>query len=74
MMGWVAVDHLINAGEMFRPMTFFSAMLLMGGLQIVSIGLIAEYVLALRFRLDNPSAYGRWVSAYTETAPREHEV
>lgn len=74
LMGWVAFDHLARSSALFRPLTLFSAMLMMGGVQLVSIGLIAEYVLALRFRLDNPAAYERWVSAYTETTVRDHEV
>ncbi len=64
-MGWVVYDHLLHVGALFRPLTLLGAMLVMSGVQLVSIGLIAEYVLALRFRLDNPSAYGRWMSAYT---------
>lgn len=71
--GWVLFEQVMYAGVFARPLTLFGALLILGGLQLISIGLIAEYVLALRFRLDNPAAFARWVSPYTVTTEVERE-
>jgi glycosyltransferase involved in cell wall biosynthesis len=64
----------VDLQVLVNPLTFLASLLILGGLQIISIGLIAEYALALKFRerffeLDRRSALVRSIS--TGGLPRE---
>lgn len=66
----------VDLGVLASPLTFLAALLMLWGIQIISIGLIAEYALAMKFRerffeLDRRSALVRSVS--TGGLPREED-
>lgn len=74
---WVSVEQLIywtalDVRFLVRPLNFFAVLLILGGLQLISIGLVAEYVLALKFRSEDPSVLVRYVSVGGSRREEDH--